>query len=168
MGWGGVGRDGTRWVLAPHVLTCSPDLLSHSIVTSWIEMRTVQSEKANLMILFDKYLPVCLEKLKSGFKKITPVPEVTVIQTVLYLLDCLLTPQTTPPDSPRELYELYFIFACIWAFGGAMFQDQVRPPAHTCPLARASCPASSLSCIPLENTKATTLDSFSVFLFGSS
>nr|XP_009919948.1 PREDICTED: dynein heavy chain 17, axonemal-like [Haliaeetus albicilla] len=64
-------------------------------------MRTVQSEKANLMILFDKYLPVCLEKLKSGFKKITPVPEVTVIQTVLYLLDCLLMPQTTPPDSPR-------------------------------------------------------------------
>uniref|UniRef100_A0A8B9S1G8 Dynein axonemal heavy chain 17 n=1 Tax=Accipiter nisus TaxID=211598 RepID=A0A8B9S1G8_9AVES len=101
------------------------DLGWNPIVTSWIEMRTVQSEKANLMILFDKYLPVCLEKLKSGFKKITPVPEVTVIQTVLYLLDCLLTPQTTPPDSPRELYELYFVFACIWAFGGAMFQDQL-------------------------------------------
>uniref|UniRef100_A0A8C0BA58 Dynein axonemal heavy chain 17 n=1 Tax=Buteo japonicus TaxID=224669 RepID=A0A8C0BA58_9AVES len=101
------------------------DLGWNPIVTSWIEMRTVQSEKANLMILFDKYLPVCLEKLKSGFKKITPVPEVTVIQTVLYLLDCLLTPQTTPPDSPRELYELYFIFACLWAFGGAMFQDQL-------------------------------------------
>ncbi|XP_040979289.1 LOW QUALITY PROTEIN: dynein heavy chain 17, axonemal [Aquila chrysaetos chrysaetos] len=101
------------------------DLGWNPIVTSWIEMRTVQSEKANLMILFDKYLPVCLEKLKSGFKKITPVPEVTVIQTVLYLLECLLTPQTTPPDSPRELYELYFVFACIWAFGGAMFQDQL-------------------------------------------
>ncbi|NXL49102.1 DYH17 protein, partial [Podilymbus podiceps] len=101
------------------------DLGWNLVVTSWIEMRTVQSEKANLMILFDKYLPVCLEKLKSGFKKITPVPEVTVIQTVLYLLECLLTPQTAPPDSPRELYELYFVFACTWAFGGAMFQDQL-------------------------------------------
>ncbi|XP_075576162.1 dynein axonemal heavy chain 17 isoform X2 [Pelecanus crispus] len=101
------------------------DLGWNPVVTSWIEARTVQSEKANLMILFDKYLPVCLEKLKSGFKKITPVPEITVIQTVLYLLECLLTPQTTPPDSPRELYELYFVFACAWAFGGAMFQDQL-------------------------------------------
>ncbi|XP_010211142.1 PREDICTED: dynein heavy chain 17, axonemal, partial [Tinamus guttatus] len=101
------------------------DLGWNPVVTSWIEKRTVQSEKANLMILFDKYLPTCLEKLKFGFKKITPVPEITVIQTTLYLLECLLTPQHTPPDSPRELYELYFVFACAWAFGGAMFQDQL-------------------------------------------
>ncbi|NXE29303.1 DYH17 protein, partial [Ardeotis kori] len=101
------------------------DLGWNPVVISWIETRTVQSEKAHLVILFDKYLPVCLEKLKSGFKKITPVPEITVIQTVLYLLECLLTPQTVPPDSPRELYELYFVFACAWAFGGAMFQDQL-------------------------------------------
>ncbi|XP_025892623.1 dynein heavy chain 17, axonemal [Nothoprocta perdicaria] len=101
------------------------DLGWNPVVTSWIEKRTVQSEKANLMILFDKYLPTCLEKLKFGFKKITPVPEITVIQTTLYLLECLLTPQHAPPDSPRELYELYFVFACAWAFGGAMFQDQL-------------------------------------------
>ncbi|NXX48555.1 DYH17 protein, partial [Tricholaema leucomelas] len=101
------------------------DLGWNPIVTSWIESRSVQSEKAHLTILFDKYLPVCLEKLKFGFKKITPVPEVTVIQTVLYLLECLLTPQTVPADSPRELYELYFVFVCAWAFGGAMFQDQL-------------------------------------------
>ncbi|NXJ83957.1 DYH17 protein, partial [Trogon melanurus] len=101
------------------------DLGWNPIVTSWIETRTVQSEKAHLTILFDTYLPVCLEKVKSGFKKITPVPEVTVIQMVLFLLECLLTPQTVPPDSSRELYELYFVFACTWAFGGALFQDQL-------------------------------------------
>ncbi|XP_071881804.1 dynein axonemal heavy chain 17 [Anas platyrhynchos] len=101
------------------------DLGWNPVVTSWIEKRTVQSEKANLTILFDKYLPVCLEKLKFGFKKITPIPEITVIQMILYLLEYLLTPQNTPPDSPRELYELYFVFACTWAFGGAMFQDQL-------------------------------------------
>uniref|UniRef100_A0A803SM46 Dynein axonemal heavy chain 17 n=1 Tax=Anolis carolinensis TaxID=28377 RepID=A0A803SM46_ANOCA len=101
------------------------DLGWNPVVSSWIERREVQSEKANLMILFDKYLPICLDKLKFGFKKITPVPEVTVIQTILYLLECLLTPTNTPPDSPKELYELYFVFACFWAFGGAMFQDQL-------------------------------------------
>lgn len=98
------------------------------VVSSWIERRKVQSEKANLMILFDKYLPTCLDKLRVGFKKITPVPEITIIQTLLYLLECLLTETTVTPDSPKELYELYFVFACFWAFGGAMFQDQVRPP----------------------------------------
>uniref|UniRef100_A0A673VKH9 Dynein axonemal heavy chain 17 n=1 Tax=Suricata suricatta TaxID=37032 RepID=A0A673VKH9_SURSU len=101
------------------------DLGWNPVVSSWIERRKVQSEKANLMILFDKYLPTCLEKLRFGFKKITPVPEVTVIQTTLYLLECLLTESSVPPDSPKELYELYFVFACFWAFGGAMFQDQL-------------------------------------------
>ncbi|NWW98330.1 DYH17 protein, partial [Caloenas nicobarica] len=101
------------------------DLGWNPIVTSWVDTRTVQSERASLMLLFDKYLPVCLEKVKKGFKTITPVPEVTVIHMVLYLLECLLTPQTVPPDSPRDLYELYFVFACTWAFGGAMFQDQL-------------------------------------------
>lgn len=95
------------------------------VVSSWIERRKVQSEKANLMILFDKYLPTCLDKLRFGFKKITPIPEITVTQTVLHLLECLLTEKNAPPDSPKELYELYFVFACFWAFGGAMFQDQV-------------------------------------------
>uniref|UniRef100_F7BXB8 Dynein axonemal heavy chain 17 n=1 Tax=Equus caballus TaxID=9796 RepID=F7BXB8_HORSE len=101
------------------------DLGWNPVVSSWIERRKVQSEKANLMILFDKYLPTCLDKLRFGFKKITPVPEVTVVQMILYLLECLLTEKNAPPDSPKELYELYFVFACFWAFGGAMFQDQV-------------------------------------------
>ncbi|GAB5581369.1 dynein axonemal heavy chain 17 isoform X1 [Prionailurus iriomotensis] len=101
------------------------DLGWNPVVSSWIERRKVQSEKANLMILFDKYLPTCLDKLRFGFKKITPIPEVTVIQTILYLLECLLTEKSVPPDSPKELYELYFVFACFWAFGGAMFQDQL-------------------------------------------
>ncbi|OBS73367.1 hypothetical protein A6R68_12044 [Neotoma lepida] len=101
------------------------DLGWNPVVSSWIERRKVQSEKANLTILFDKYLPMCLDKLRVGFKRITPVPEITVIQTILYLLECLLTEKNAPPDSPKELYELYFVFACFWAFGGAMFQDQL-------------------------------------------
>ncbi|NXB98994.1 DYH17 protein, partial [Orthonyx spaldingii] len=101
------------------------DLGWNPIVTSWIETRTVKSEKAALMILFDKYLPPCLEKLKSEFRTITPVPEITAIQTMLSLLECFLTPKNVPPDSPREQYELFFVFACVWAFGAALFQDQL-------------------------------------------
>lgn len=46
-------------------------------------------------------------------------------QTLCSLLECLLTEDNTPADSPRELYEIYFVFACVWAFGGALFQDHV-------------------------------------------
>ncbi|XP_042314347.1 dynein axonemal heavy chain 11-like [Sceloporus undulatus] len=94
-------------------------------VTSWIETRKAQSERANLTILFDKYVPYCLEQLRCNLKTITPVPENSMVQTLCSLLDCLLTPENTPPDSPRELYEIYFAFACVWAFGGALFQDQL-------------------------------------------
>lgn len=60
------------------------------------------------------------------FKKIIPIPEQSTVQMLCYLLECLLTPENTPPDCAKELYELYFVFAAVWAFGGAMFQDQVQ------------------------------------------
>ncbi|XP_077110730.1 dynein axonemal heavy chain 9 isoform X2 [Ranitomeya variabilis] len=94
-------------------------------VTSWIDKREVQSERANLTILFDKYLPMCLDTLRTRFKKIIPIPEQSMVQMLCYLLECLLTKENSPPDSPKELYELYFVFAAVWAFGGAMFQDQL-------------------------------------------
>ncbi|CAG2194980.1 unnamed protein product [Mytilus edulis] len=94
-------------------------------VQSWIDTREVQSEKANLTILFDKYVPVLLETLRIRFKKITPIAEVSHIQMLTFLLECLLTEENTPPDCPKDLYELYFVFACVWAFGGVMFQDQL-------------------------------------------
>ena len=47
-------------------------------VQSWIEKREVKSEKANLTILFERYVPVILEVNRVGrFKKITPVQEVS-------------------------------------------------------------------------------------------
>ncbi|GCB73974.1 hypothetical protein scyTo_0003058 [Scyliorhinus torazame] len=94
-------------------------------VTSWIDTRQAQSERANLTILFDKYVPFCLEQVRGNLKTITRVPENSIVQTLCSLLDCLLTPENIPPDSPRDIYEMYFVFACVWAFGGALFQDQL-------------------------------------------
>ena len=101
-------------------------------VQSWIDTREVQSERANLLILFDKYVPLCLETMKHRFKKITPIVEISHIQMLCFLLECLLVPANTPPDCPKELYELYFVFACVWAFGGCTFQDQVLYKVNTC------------------------------------
>ena len=103
----------------------------HRFVQSWIDKREVQSEKANLTILFDRYVPPCLDCLKHRFKKITPIADNSMVQSLCYLLEVLLTPENTPPDSPKDLYEMYFVFAAVWAFGGAMFQDQVCTHTHT-------------------------------------
>ncbi|KAM7123899.1 LOW QUALITY PROTEIN: dynein axonemal heavy chain 11 [Ciconia maguari] len=97
----------------------------HPYVASWIETWRYQSEKVNLTVLFDKYVPPYLEQLRTRFKTLTPIPENSMVQTLCSLLDCLLTSENVSMDCPRELYEMYFVFACIWAFGRALSQDQL-------------------------------------------
>lgn len=101
------------------------DLGWNPYVASWIDTRCLQSEKANLIILFDKYVPPCLEVLRHKFKKITPISEIAHLSMLCFLLDCFLTPANVPPDCPKEWYEIYFVFCTIWAFGSALFQDQI-------------------------------------------
>ncbi|KAJ8966353.1 hypothetical protein NQ317_001278, partial [Molorchus minor] len=96
----------------------------YKYVTSWIETREDSVERSNLIILFDKYIPTCLENIRTRFKKITPITETSHLQMLCHLLSCLLNPTNTPNDCPKEWYELYFVFCCVWAFGSAMFQEQ--------------------------------------------
>lgn len=82
-----------------------------------------------MISLYVFFLYICFLKtalINFRFKTIIPIPEQSMIQMLCYLLEVMLTPENTPPDCPKDLYELYFVFACVWAFGGAMFQDQVR------------------------------------------
>ncbi|KAA0703060.1 Dynein beta chain, ciliary [Triplophysa tibetana] len=95
-------------------------------VASWIDRRRTQTERAHLTILFDKYVPRCIEKMRSSFKTITPVSEYSMVQTLCSYLDYLLTPENIAADSPRDVYEMFFAFACVWAFGGATYQDQLQ------------------------------------------
>uniref|UniRef100_A0A3Q3AWS9 Dynein axonemal heavy chain 11 n=1 Tax=Kryptolebias marmoratus TaxID=37003 RepID=A0A3Q3AWS9_KRYMA len=106
------------------ILCVNQQDLGWNYVASWIDQRERQTERAHLTILFEKYVPRCLEQMKNTFKTITPIPENSMVQTLCTLLDCLLTPDNIPAESPREIYETYFTFACIWAFGGALCQDQ--------------------------------------------
>ena len=123
-----VHNTGMKHVICMYIHVRMYDTLSLPLryVQSWIDGREVQSEKANLTILFDRYVPSCLETLRTRFKKITPITDISMIQTLCYLLDTLLTPENTPPDTAKDVYELYFVFAAVWAFGGSMFQDQVH------------------------------------------
>jgi len=49
-------------------------------VTSWIDRRERQTERAHLTILFDKYVPRCIEKMRNSFKTIIPIPENSMVQ----------------------------------------------------------------------------------------
>ncbi|CAK9799022.1 Dynein beta chain, ciliary [Anthophora plagiata] len=100
------------------------DIGWYPFAISWIETRDA-SERANLTILFDKYVPILIDVTKSKFKKITPLPEICHVEMLCKLLDYFLTKENVPAECPKEWYELYFIFACIWAFGSATFQDQL-------------------------------------------
>ncbi|KAJ8945230.1 hypothetical protein NQ318_011210 [Aromia moschata] len=101
------------------------DLGWNPFIASWIDTRTQQSEKANLMILFDKYVPSCLEVIRAKLKKITPICDTAHLAMLCALLDCFLTPENVPPDCPKDWYEIYFAFSVVWAFGSALFQDQI-------------------------------------------
>ncbi|KAF4517247.1 hypothetical protein B566_EDAN011631, partial [Ephemera danica] len=67
----------------------------------------------------------CVEMARGGrFRQVTPVTPGAAVQTLCRLLGCLLCPAATPADCPTEWYELYFVFACTWAFGAALLPDQ--------------------------------------------
>jgi dynein heavy chain len=48
-----------------------------------------------------------------------------MVVTLCRLLERLLTEQSVPANAEASLYELYFVFAVLWAFGGA-WDDQGR------------------------------------------
>ena len=99
------------------------DLGWNPFVTSWIEKRENSAEKTHLNILFDKYIPVLHDQVKRKFKMITPLSGISHVQVLCTLLDALITPNNVPSDSPRELYEIFFVFASIWSYGSALFND---------------------------------------------
>lgn len=45
------------------------------------------------------------------------------VQMLCHLLNCLLVHENTPAECPKEWHDIFFVFACVWAFGSAMFQD---------------------------------------------
>ena len=104
--------------------------------TSWIESRTGdnsnaedkeeivghQTERTHLSILMDKYIPSCLEVMRTRFKTVVPLPEICHLQILCRLLDSLLLDNISA-ESPREVYDLIFDFACVWAFGSALSSD---------------------------------------------
>jgi len=93
-------------------------------VISWIDTREGDSLRNNLTVLFDKYVIPTLSFIKKNLKFFTPMYDFNLVQTLCYMLETLLTPKVCAME--KEVLEMYFVFACIWAFGGALMIDQIR------------------------------------------
>ncbi|KNC98870.1 uncharacterized protein SPPG_09316 [Spizellomyces punctatus DAOM BR117] len=101
------------------------DLGWNPFVQSWLDKREDAAEKSNLSVLFDRYVNICLDACRSGRFKMASVEEFSMVVTLCNLLEGLLTPQNTPKGCDKEWFEIYFVFAAVWAFGGCVFQDQM-------------------------------------------
>lgn len=94
------------------------------IVLSWLQQRN-NADNSNdiLLLLFDRYIPPLLEA-NEKFLKIVQISDNALVQMTCNLLNCLLTEENVPANSPSEWYEIYFMFAAIWGFGSSLFADQ--------------------------------------------
>jgi len=101
------------------------DLGWNPCVTSWIDGLDSPGLKANLMILFEKYVPPCLIAMRDKFKTITPISEWSMVNALCKLCKMLLTQKNTPEGCNKDEYELYFAWAAVWAFGSGLFKDQL-------------------------------------------
>lgn len=63
-----------------YIVSIIKNLFLLSYVASWIDQRERQTERAHLTILFEKYVPRCVEKMRKTFKTITPIPENSLVQ----------------------------------------------------------------------------------------
>ena len=101
------------------------DLGWNPCVQTWVDNLESPGQRNGLMLLFEKYVPPLLEVMKVRFTTITPIPEWTLVNTLCNMLTLILTPENTPEGCGKEDYELYFSWCCVWAFGGALFKDQL-------------------------------------------
>ena len=99
------------------------DLGWNPYVTSWVETREDQKEKAILTLLFDKYIPICIEIVNKKFRTITPIPGICYIQILCNLLEALILPKNIGKDPSDTTYESWFVFSLVWSFGSALYHD---------------------------------------------
>ena len=125
------------------------DVGSKPFLDSWIERRESDKEKSSLLALFNKYCTPEFMHEMMQFARIIAVSEINMIRTLCYLLEGLLgrladskkkargapaaaagaavaagdaAPAPVAEVSPaveKEVFEASFVYACIWAFGGA-------------------------------------------------
>lgn len=72
--------------------------------------------------MFDKYVPDTIFEMKKAYRHITPLSTMNFVTTLTNILEGVLKPDNLSNKAEQALFEMYFVFAAIWAFGGALVQ----------------------------------------------
>jgi dynein heavy chain len=109
-----------------------------NMATSWIN-RVVKpyAERAKwkdpsqpvtwLAELFEKYVPETLLEMKKSYVHITPLTQMNFVTTLVNILEGVLKPENLSNKADQQLFETYFVFAMIWAFGGGLVEKDGIP-----------------------------------------
>jgi len=92
-------------------------------IESWIQAKEGfnTEQKEILRVLFEKYTDPCLDYLLKHVKFLSPTLNFNIVQSLCHLLDGVLTKENIPEDcEDKMLFELFFCFAAVWAFGGGL------------------------------------------------
>ena len=95
-----------------------------SYVQSWADARGIPSERGTIQYLFEKYVYVLKDYVESeNYVSSLYVTWFSMVQTLCSILECVLPANDGKDEVDRELYELHFMFSCVWAFGGCLAED---------------------------------------------
>ena len=92
-------------------------------VQSWLKKRTNELEKSALPDLFERYLSKIIEYYQvMKMETIIPLPLINIVQSACYIMEGIL--KTNIGEKNALTIERVFLFACMWAFGGALSGDK--------------------------------------------
>ena len=94
-------------------------------VLTWVETMGDQKAQTILEQLFEAFVaPTLTMMAKEKWVHLTPIKDIAIIEVICRILEGLLTPETCPPGSEKEVYEAYFQFAAVWGIGGGFGADK--------------------------------------------
>ncbi|KAK9867723.1 hypothetical protein WJX84_004647 [Apatococcus fuscideae] len=70
--------------------------------------------------LFGKYVPTTIFEMRKSFSPITPLNTMNYVTTLVNILEGCLRPENLSNKAEQAMFEMTFVFATIWAFGGAL------------------------------------------------
>lgn len=109
------------------------DIGAKPYLDSWLDKRSERDRNALLSLFLRYNAPDVMNDLVLPARRIIPVSEISMIRTLCYLLDGLLQSiESRSKGAPvdKELYEATVSFACVWAFGGAIYSDRTNSRAE--------------------------------------
>ena len=78
---------------------------------------------------FDAYVPGALFEMKKSYSHITPLGTMNWVTSLVNILEGCIKPENLNNKADASLFEMYFVFAMIWAFGGGLTEkDGINYP----------------------------------------